>query len=131
MHIQGEYEFLKRSNKIKGIPKLINYYDSSSKKIVEPPCKGSLVGLVRGYIEGSELSEKLTKLQCQFLRTTVNALHRKGIARTDIQKRNIIINPKGKPFLIDLRGVLRKHSPKKFSEYKKRDYKKLDLLSEN
>lgn len=68
---------------------------------------GKVVGYYMTRIDGKSLAElsekgaKLRRAQLDMLKAMVRKLHRHGVAHGDLHEGNILIDPKGKLFLVD------------------------------
>lgn len=117
-HIQREAAVLGRVKGINGIA------HKKSVRVLEKEVSTSpVVVLVKEYIEGKTLRNNydckgqpipLSSRSKQKLCDLVGEIHDAGIAELDIYARNIVIDPAGSPFLIDLgTGKFKEETPEK------------------
>jgi serine/threonine protein kinase len=88
-----------------------------------------LVALVKDYIPGENLVDHGLP-NWRDLGDAVKALHKNGIARLDINPRNVVVDPTGKPYLVDLGFCVFKEEVSwwNFMCYKIKDSRKLRSL---
>ncbi|MBI2876904.1 MAG: hypothetical protein HYY20_08485 [Candidatus Tectomicrobia bacterium] len=67
-------------------------------------------GLILEYIPGKHLSrldpQQLSPKLFESLRSSLEAMHRRGVVHRDIRRKNILITPNGSPFFIDFNIAL-------------------------
>ncbi|MFA5793683.1 MAG: RIO1 family regulatory kinase/ATPase [Candidatus Brocadiia bacterium] len=93
--IGNEVAVMKHLRGISGIPVLIDRTDS---------------GLITEYIQGEPLGRFKEKLPYEIIpriEALISAIHAKGVVHLDLaQKRNILVGPDMKPYLIDFANAL-------------------------
>ncbi len=92
-HVITENKTLDRVGKVEGIVEKVSFHDFKDDK---------LVAIVKKYVEGEELCDYPGQFDSDVLVNAVKALHEKGIVTTDLYAWNIIVDPSGKPCIIDL-----------------------------
>jgi len=95
-HIDIEKEVLEMSKDVEGITHLVKDYGV---------IKNEHIAILKEYAEGQEISyvTKINKDKFKKqLKNTINDLHDLGVARLDVEERNIIISPSGIAKIIDL-----------------------------
>lgn len=113
-HVQQETEVLKR---VKDIENIAHKKSAHLLTIQKNDTQFQIAALVKEYIKGNDLrnnydykGQLIPFANKQKLNDAVAAIHAAEIACLDLFARNIVIDPAGEPFLIDLGTVVFKES---------------------
>ena len=118
-----ENKTLDRIGRVDGIVEKVSFHEFN---------KEGIVALVRKYVEGEDLIGAGRKIVYpNVLVNAVNTLHENGVVIGDLQGFNIVLDPTGKPVIIDLGASEFKEeimTQRAFSMLKNYDIEKLNTI---